>query len=75
MGTIALDVLGAGLGAATGVGLIAVPKRSVNAIDDYEQEIDTDQTALAALTKERSDLDRKIQGIQSGQGSGPSAAP
>jgi ankyrin repeat protein len=67
MGAIALNVLGAGLGAATGVGFIAIPKRSVNAIDEYEEEIETDQSALAALTKERSDLDVKIEAMRVGQ--------
>jgi hypothetical protein len=75
MGTIALNVLGAGLGAATGVGFFVVPKRSVNAIDEYEQEIETDQAALAALTKERTELNGKIQSFQAGQAAKPTAPP
>jgi ankyrin repeat protein len=65
MGTIALNVLGAGLGATTGVGFFVVPKRSVNAIDAYEDELDADRTELGALAKERSDLDAKIKSVSS----------
>jgi ankyrin repeat protein len=75
MGTIAMNVLGAGLGAATGVGFFVVPKRSVNDIDEFEEEINTDQSALNALTKERSDLNAKIQALQTEAEGQPAAAP
>jgi ankyrin repeat protein len=73
MGEIALDVLGGGLAAATGVGFVVVPKRSVNDIDNFEEMIDLDKAELAALTKERSDLDGKIQAVQAQQPPAPAA--
>jgi len=72
VGTIALNVLGVGLGAATGVGFVMVPKRSANHIDDYEGELDTDQEELRALTKDQAGLDAKVRALESAR-TAPSA--
>ena len=62
---IAVDTLGVGLAAVTGVGFFAVPKRAVNNIDEYEDELETDSAVLGALLKEQADLEDKIRAAQS----------
>jgi hypothetical protein len=58
---IALDAIGTGLAAATGVGFVVVPKRNFNKhIDDYTEELDRNRAELATLTREQSDLSAKL---------------
>lgn len=61
---IALNVVGAGVGAATGVGFFVVPKKTEDQSDDHEDELERQQTELAVLTKEQSALKIKIKSIE-----------
>lgn len=58
---VALSAVGAGLGAATGVGFVAVPRRTENPIDDLEAQIEHDQSEVASLTRQQIALATKIQ--------------
>ena len=62
--TIALNALGVGLGAATGVGFYAVPKRADNPIDDYADELERDQAELAKRIRDQSDLTTKLHEVE-----------
>ena len=66
IGAMALTVVGAGVGAATGVGFFVVPKREGGKVlDDYADELERQQTELKVLTEEQTALKAKIQSIES----------
>lgn len=74
--TIALNTLGAGLAAATGVGFFAVPKKTNNHIDDFAERLAHDQAELATLLREQTALSAKLQKLENSTKSNgvPSAA-
>jgi ankyrin repeat protein len=63
--TIAVNALGAGLGAATGVGFVAVPKTFKNRIDELTDELDRDKAELKALLAEQAAMSAKIVAMES----------
>lgn len=62
--TIALNVVGTGLGLATGVGFFAAPKKVENHIDDYAEALERNQAVLTTLTQERSALALKLKSAE-----------
>jgi ankyrin repeat protein len=60
-GAVALNILGAGLAGATGVGFFVVPKKIPNNIGDYEDELQGEKAELNSLTKERAQVEAKIR--------------
>ncbi|HEY1794264.1 MAG TPA: ankyrin repeat domain-containing protein [Opitutaceae bacterium] len=61
-GFVAANIIGAGLGVATGVGVYVVPKRGAfrNHVDEYEDAIDRLKQQLDSLYKERVAVAAKV---------------
>ena len=58
VGTVALNVLGVGLGVATGVGVGFIPRKEAfqNNVDEYDDKVDHYKDALALLQREKVSL-------------------
>ncbi len=75
IGTIAANIVGGGLAAATGVGFVAVPKRvENNHIDEYVEALEKNQIELAALTRDQTELTVKLRKLE-GEAKPESATP
>ena len=62
--TIAANVVGGGLVAATGVGFFAVPKRVNNHIDEYDEALKQAERELNTLTSDQSRLSKKLMDLE-----------
>ena len=65
IGTVAANVVGGGLAAATGVGFVAVPKRvKDNHIDEYAEALARNQAELAGITRDQANLSAKLRDLE-----------
>jgi hypothetical protein len=63
--TIAANVVGGGLAAATGVGFVAVPKRvKENPIDEYAEALAQNQLMLSVVSADRTNLAAKLHSLE-----------
>jgi tetratricopeptide (TPR) repeat protein len=62
MGTVALNVLGVGLGVVTGVGVGFIPKKGTfqNNVDEYDDMVDHFKDAIALLQREKASVAAKL---------------
>ncbi len=75
IGTVAANVVGGGLAAATGVGFVAVPKRvKDNHIDEYAEALTRDQAELTALSRDQTNLSTKLRDLETAVKSEPTVA-
>ncbi len=72
---VALNILGGGLAAATGVGFFAVPKPvKNNHIDEYAEALAMNQAELANLTHDQTNLSAKLHAAEAALNAVPLAA-
>jgi hypothetical protein len=61
VGTVAINAVGIGLAAVTGVGFFAVPRSTPNDIGYLKQELAADKAGLDVLMKEDSEVEAKLR--------------
>ena len=75
IGTIAANIVGGGLAVATGLGFVAVPRRGQdNHIDEYTESLERNQTELAALTHDQTNLSAKLHDLEAALKTSPTSA-
>lgn len=73
---VALSIVGTGLGASSGIGVVVVPGRSKDDNqDEFKDELERQQTELTVLLKEQSALKNKIAYVVNPPTPGPNGTP